>query len=109
MFSEGGQENVITPAGQTKKITCRINPGFVDRGTPVIIESDVMDSLLRGTEIKESLFHLKGGNCVKVNVVVSNTSLHDAVLKNRSVIGTLQVVRSETHVGVKWRALEKGP
>ena len=55
------------------------------------------------------MFHLKGSNCAKVTVVVSNTSLHDALLKNRSVIGTLQLVRSETPVDVKWKALEKGP
>ena len=102
-----GKRNVIIPAGQSKKIICRVNAGFMDRGTPVIFESDVMDSLPNGIEIEESLLYLKGGNCVKVNVVASNTSLHDVVLKNRTVIGTLQLVRSVTPADVKWKELEQ--
>ena len=102
-----GKRNVIIPAGQSKKIICRVNAGFMDRGTPVIFESDVMDSLPNGIEIEESLLYLKGGNCVKVNVVASNTSLHDVVLKNRTVIGTLHLVRSVTPADVKWKELEQ--
>ena len=79
----------------------------MDRGTPVIFESDVMDSLPNGIEIEESLLYLKGGNCVKVNVVASNTSLHDVVHKNRTVIGTLHLVRSVTPADVKWKELEQ--
>ena len=77
-----GKRNVIIPTRLTKKITCRINAGFVDQGTPVIFESDVTDSLPKGIEIEESLLHLRGGNWVTVNVVVSNTNTHDAVLRN---------------------------
>ena len=55
-----GKRNVIIPAGQTKKIICRINAGFVDQGTPVIFESDVIDFLPTGVVIKESLLYLKG-------------------------------------------------
>ena len=39
--------------------------------------------------------------------MVSSTSLHDVVLKNRSVIGTLQLLRSVTPADVKWQELEK--
>ena len=99
------KRDVIIPAGETKKVTCRINTGFLEKGTPVIFENDITGSLPNGIEIEDSLLYLKRGNCVKVNLVVSNTSLHDAVLKNRTVIGTLQLVRSVTPADVRW----KGP
>ena len=67
-----GKRDIIIPAGEAKKVACRINTGFVDRGTPVIFESDVSGSLPNGIEIEDSLLYLKGGNCVKVNLVVAD-------------------------------------
>ena len=96
-----GKRDVIIPAGETKKVACRINTGFVDRGTPVIFESDVSGSLPNGIEIEDSLLYLKRGNCVKVNLFVANASIHDIVLKNRTIIGTLQLVRSITPADIK--------
>ena len=61
-----GKRNVIIAAGQTKKITCRINAGFVDQGTPVIFKSNATDSLPKGIEIEEYLLHMRSGNCVKL-------------------------------------------
>ena len=43
-----GKRDIIIPAGETKKVACQINTGFVDRGTPVIFESDVSGSLPNG-------------------------------------------------------------
>ena len=96
-----GKRDVIIPAGETKKVACRINTGFVDRGTPVIFESDVSGLLPNGIEIEDSLLYLKRGNCVKVNLFVANASIHDIVLKNRTIIGTLQLVRSITPADIK--------
>ena len=82
-----GKREIIIPAGETKKVACQINTGFVERGT-----SDVSGSLPNGIEIEDSLLYLKRGNCVKVNLFVVNASIHDIVLKNCTIIGTLQLV-----------------
>ena len=67
------------------------------------VENDISRSLPNGIEIEDSLLYLKHGNCVKVHLFVTNASLHDAVLKNRTIIGTLQLVRSVTPADVKWK------
>ena len=98
-----GKRDVIIPAGETKKVACRVNIGFVNKDTPVIFENDITGSLPNGIEIEESLLYLKHGNCVKVHLFVTNANLHDAVLKNRTIIGTLQLVQSVTPADVKWK------
>lgn len=55
------------------------------------------------------MLYLKGGNHVKINVLLSDASQHDAVLKSRTVIGTLHLVRSVTSADVEWKVLEKDP
>ena len=104
-----GKRDVIIPAGETKKIACRVNIGFVNKNTPVIFENDITGSLPNGIEIEESLLYLKHGNCVKVHLFVTKANLHDAVLKNRTIIGTLQLVRSVTPADVKWKDPGKNP
>ena len=104
-----GKRDVIIPAGETKKVACRVNIGFVNKDTPVIFENDITGSLPNGIEIEESLLYLKHGNCVKVHLFVTNANLHDAVLKNRTIIGTLQLVRSVTPADVKWKDPGKNP
>eukprot|EP00794_Sanderia_malayensis_P003899 gene3899-4443_t len=94
------KRDITIPAQETKKLSFRINSGHVDKDTPVMFENDVFQSLPNGIEIDETLIYLKGGNNVRVNLIVSNTSAHNIVLKGRTVIGTLQLVRSVTPIDV---------
>ena len=57
--------------------------------------------LPNGIELDETLIFLKRGNNARVDLIVSNTSEHDIPLESRTVIGTLQLVRSVTPADVK--------
>ena len=95
------KRDVAIPARQTKKLSFRINSGFLENDAPVIFENDAFCSLSNGIEIDETLIFLKRGNNARVDLIVSNTIEHDIPLESRTVIGTLQLVRSVTPADVK--------
>ena len=95
------KRDTVIKAGDIAKLSCRVNTGFFARDTLVIFENDVMCPLPPGVAINESLLNLKRGNCSKVDLVCKNTSTHDIVLKGRTTIGSLHLVRAVMSVAAK--------
>ena len=60
-----GKEMSSFPLAIKRNITCRINAGGVERGTPIIFESDATDSLAR---VRILLQKLKRKECVASSI-----------------------------------------
>ena len=69
----------------------------------MLFEPDHEMNLPPGLEVHESLITLKRENCEKIGIYVMNTSAHDIILKGRTEIGVLQLVRSVTPVELKFK------
>ena len=95
------KRDVVVRKGETKRIPCRCDIGLVERQIPVLFEPDLDAHVPPGIEICQSLEMLKRENCSKVYVQVINNTAHDIALKGRTVLGTLQLVRSITPAEVQ--------
>ena len=69
------KRDATIPARKTKKLSFRINSGFLEKDTPVIFENDVFCSLPNGIEIDETLIFLKRGNNARADLIVSRVLL----------------------------------
>ena len=67
----------------------------------MLFEPDNEINLPPGLEVHESLLTLKRENCEQMGIYVRNTSAHDIVFKGRTVVGSLQLVRSVTPIELK--------
>ena len=56
-------------------------------------------------EVNQTLLNVLGGASCKVGIQVSNLTEHDIVLKNRTVLGKLQLVKSVTPLEVVHKEL----
>jgi len=74
---------------------------LVERQTPVLFVPDVDAHVPPGIEISPSMEMLKWENCKKVFVQTTNHTAHDITIKGRTLLGTLQLVRSITPVEAK--------
>ena len=95
------KRDAVIHKGETRRLACRCNIGLVERQTPVLFEPDVDAHVPPGIEISTSIEMLKRENCKKVFVQISNHTAHDITIKGRTLLGTLQLVRSITPVEVK--------
>lgn len=60
-----------------------------------------------GLEVPETLVTLRGGASSHVRIQVKNTADHDIILKNRAMLGKLQLVKSVTPREVRKRRNEE--
>ena len=89
------------PKKQSMKISCRVNTGPLEQKVPVLFEPSQLEQWPAGLEIPEMLLSLKQGNNSIVHVTVFNPTDHDIVLRNRTEIGRLQLVRSVYPIELK--------
>ena len=75
----------------------------MSKRTPVLFQPQADEKELRpeGLELNETLLMLKHGPSSQIGIEVSNTTGHDMKLRNRTVLGSLQMVRSVTPVEVQ--------
>ena len=85
---------------------CRANTGPVEKTTPVIFEPSTEQSWPGGLEISEELLTIPYGSSCRVQINVSNTSDHDITLNKRTVLGTLQLVKSVTPQEVRRKDID---
>ena len=84
-------------------VTCSANVGPTESRFPVLFEPDIESSWPPGLEVPETLVTLRGGTSSRVAIRVTNSTGHDIILRNRTVLGKLQQVKSVTPLEVKMR------
>ena len=89
---------LINLPGQSVKVPCHVKVGPLHRPIPVLFEPNPECLWDDGIEIPETLTVISRGS--RVNIQVYNESKHKVVLKRRTVLGTLQMVRSVTPLDV---------
>ena len=95
------KRDMVIPANRTVQVNCRANIGPVAEKTPVLFEPDELASWPDGLTVHETLTTVKQGSTSQVKIDIVNTTNHDIVLRNRTVLGRLQLVQSITPVEVK--------
>ena len=74
---------------------------MLDSNVQVVFEPDEEETWPSGLSMSETLLRIKGGSSNQVKLEVRNDSNHDIVLKNRTLVGRLELGRSITPVDVK--------
>ena len=92
------KRDIIISPGQSIKVSCHVNVGPLDGPIPVLFEPNPECPWDDGIEILETLAVISRGS--RVQVPVENTSKHTMILRRRTVLGTLQMVRSVTPLDV---------
>ena len=100
-FVKTVKRGITIPKGSAVKVPCRVNTGMLDSNVQVVFESDEEETWPSGLSMSETLLRIKGGSSNQVKLEVRNDSNHDIVLKNRTLVGRLELVRSITPVDVK--------
>lgn len=95
------KKNVVVPKNKSILVACRANTRSLDVDTPALFEPDIDGHYPHGLEMNETLVKLPAGNSSRVNIEVVNTTKHDIVLKGRTVLGKLQLVRSITPLNIE--------
>ena len=95
------KRDVTIPKKQSMKISCRVNTGSLEQKVPVLFEPSELEKWPAGLEVPEMLLSLKQGHNSIIHVKVFNPTDHDIVLRNRTEIGRLQLVRSVYPIEVK--------
>ena len=90
------KRDTLIPRGETKVVQCRANINATPGKFPVLFEPDIEPLLMSDLEVNRALLNVPGGASCKVGIQVSNSTNHDIVLKNRTVLGKLQLVKSVT-------------
>ena len=91
---KASKRDTVIKAGDIAKLPCCVNTCSVERDTPVVFENDVMCSLPQGIVINKSLLNLKRGTCSKIDLFCKNISTQTIVLKGRTIIGSIHLVRA---------------
>ena len=101
------KRDIVIPKNQSVKVNCRVNTGPLSKRTSVLFQPDETELWPEGLELNETLLTLKRGPSSQIGIEVSNTTGHDIKLRNRTVSGSLQMVRSVTPVEVQLRPTSK--
>ena len=101
--AKSSKKYYIIPKGETMNMSCRVNYGPIASRTPVIFEADELRPWPTGLVIPEKLFAVKQGKSSHIEIEVTNTTKHDILLPNRTVLACIEVVQSVTPVEVKFK------
>jgi hypothetical protein len=93
MQCKNKQRDVVIPSGKQVNIQCRVNTGPIYGTTPVLFEQDETMLWSSCLEINETLLTVKKGKTNFIEVQANNPTNHDIVIKQREVLGRLQLVR----------------
>ena len=96
-----GRKDVVIPKDHTGNVDCCANKGPVEKLTPVLFMPETLAEWPDGLEVTEALLNIKPGKTSKVKVAVYNGTNDDIVLKNRTMLGCLQAVKSVTAAEVR--------
>ena len=106
--AKSSKKDHMIPKGETMNISCRANRGPIASHTPVIFEPDERRPWPTGLVIPQKLPAVKQQAAFlelssQIEIEVTNTTKHDILLLNRTVLGRNELVQSVTPVGVKFK------
>ena len=97
----------MIPKGETVNISCRVSHGPIASCTPVIFEPDELHPWPSLLLIPEKLLDVKQSKSSQIEIEVTNTTKHDILLPNQTVLGRIELVQSVTPVEVKFKEWPK--
>ena len=97
------KRDILIPANSEQSVPCRAKTGYIGQTLPVLFEPDENTKLSTGLELHETLTSVKNGTKAVVQITVRNTTNYDILLRNRTVLGRLQLVKSAIPLEVKLR------
>ena len=97
------KRDIVIPKNQSVKVNCWVNTDQLSKRTLVLFQSDEKELWPEGLELNETLLTFKHGSSSQIGIKVSNTTDHDIKLRNRAVLGSLQMVLSVTQAEVQLR------
>ena len=100
-IAKSSKKDYMIPKGETMSISCLVNHGPIASHTPVIFEPDELHSWPSGLVIPDKLLAVKQGKSSQIEIEVTNTTKHDILLPNQTVLGRIELVQSVTPVEVK--------
>ena len=110
-----GEETIFIPvklskgtflikSGHSAKVPCRVNIGPISSTSPFIFEATTDIKRWAPTlEISDSIINIKN-TTARIQVTIHNAGSHDIVLEGRTLVGSLEPIRSVTPLEVKLRS-----
>ena len=95
-----GKDCIISP-GRIVQVACKINVGCLTSHQPMIFQQ-VKVELPEGLEYMDSVIMLKPGAKIYFQILVSNSSNHDIVLKKNTTVGRAEYINSVIPLPVKF-------
>ena len=97
----------LIKSGQSAKVPWRVNIGPISSKSPFIFEPTTDIKQWAPTlEISDSIINIKN-TTARIQITIHNAGSHDIVLKGRTLIGSLEPIRSVTPLEVKLRSDDK--
>ena len=93
------KRDIVIPPAQSVRVSCHVNVGPIEDRIPVLFEPNPEWPWSDGLEVPETLTTISRGS--RVNIQVNNPTRHPIVLRKRTVLGRIQLVRSITPLEVK--------
>ena len=93
-----GKHHVHLAPGETVRVKCAIHFGPVEEDLPIVFEPKAKGAWPEGLEVKESLTRIQGGSSSRIYVPVCNTGQREITLRQRTELGTVELVQSVTPV-----------
>ena len=95
------KKDIVLPKNATTQVPYGANTGFIEGKTPVMFEPRIVPLQPQGLHVAEAVLTLKNGSTQTFNLQVVNATDHDIVLPGRSLLGSLEQIRSVTPVDEK--------
>ena len=97
------KHSVLIPKGKNILVSCRANTGPVTDKCPVLFQPDLSQCWPEGLEVAETLLSIPKGKACRVEIPVSNITTRDIVLHPRTILGSLQLIKSLTPLEVRFK------
>ena len=95
--------HIVIPPKQSFKLTCRGNQETISSKTHALFVPDERNECPSGLEIKETLLTIPIGKSFRANIAVYNPTEHPVVLKNKTVLGRVELIQSVVLLEVKFK------
>ena len=106
--AKSSKKDYMIPKGETMNISCWVNHHPIASRTPVIFEPYELRPWPTGLVIPVKLLTVKQGKSSQIEIEVTNTTKHDTLLPNQTVLGRIELVQSVTPVEVKFNPIRPG-
>ncbi len=89
-----GKADIVIPRGQQVCVPCRVRTGPITKSLNTLFIPDELEDWPKGLEVPEVLLTLPKGSSCKVSIPISNVTGRDIVLKRRTLLGRLELLRT---------------